>query len=128
MNGLIIRVCAYHGDPIDVGGIPTRAGYCHDEPIPGDLVVNAPEGDRVKDLNIGGATSDYGLLSLVEDFEDEHSCKVNFDDPPVTEEGITVFEFDVFEPSCQDEDEAQEIIDELTERLVDWVQGYPTGR
>jgi len=128
MNGFIMRVCAYHGEPVTVGGLPVRAGYNHDEPVTKEKTTNDPINESIRDLSNGGKESSYGILQLVEDFEDEYGCKVNFDDPPTAKEGNMVFEFDIFEPTWPTVQEAKDVIDDLTRRLVDWVEGYPTGR
>jgi hypothetical protein len=114
MNGFIVRVNAYYGEPVFVKGIPARAGYRHDMSVPSERIVNDPE-------------VDLDVERLVEDFEAWNGCKVNFDSDYMVEGGFLVFEFDVFEPSWEDEDEAKDIIDDLTERLVDWVEGRPDG-
>jgi hypothetical protein len=129
MSSFIFRVCAHHGDPVTVGETPTRAGLCHDIPFAADRVVNDPNNDVIKDLvqdANASCTSEYDIGRLLEDFEDEYGCKVGTDE---TARGETqVFEFDIFEPSWPDDDEAKDAIDDLAERLTDWVEGYPTGR
>lgn len=126
MNGFIFRVCAYHGDPVVIGKTPTRAGLCYDVPLVIDRVVNDPNNDVIKDLANGGSQSGYDIGMLLQDFEEEYSCKVGTDES--TSGSTQIFEFDIFEPSWPNDDEAKDAIDDLTERLVDWAEGYPTGR
>lgn len=129
MDGFIIRVSAYHGEPVSVGGLPTRAGYSHDTPVTKDRVVNDPINEVVRDVGNDNQQSDYDLLALVEDFEDEYGCKViGFDSPLTMQDGVPVLEFDVFEPSWSNEEEAKDVIVDLTERVIDWCGGYPAGR
>jgi hypothetical protein len=131
MDGFILRVTAYSGEPVNVGGLPFRAGTSRDTPVTRDNVVNDPINEVVRNLAVDGTESDYELLNLIEDFEDEYGCKVNIDDPPTLAEGTegtTVFGFDIFEPAWADESEADDVTDDLTARLVDWCSGYPTGR
>lgn len=129
MDGFIIRVSAYHGEPVTVGGIPTRAGYSHDTPVTKERIVNDPVNEVVRDKGNDSQQSDYDLLALVDDFEDEYGCKVTgFDDPPTMHDGATVFEFDVFEPAWPTMEEAKDVVDDLTERVIDWCEGYPAGR
>jgi hypothetical protein len=130
MNGFIFRVCAYHGEPVVMNGsgLHARSGLSIDTPVTGDRIVNDPNNHVIKDMSKEGAESPYGIDALLADFEDEYGCKVNYDDEPKVVDGLQVFEFDVFEPSWPDDDEAKDVIDDLTESLVDWAEGYPTGR
>jgi len=132
MNGFIFRVCAYHGEPIQMNGsgVRARSGLSVDAIIPADKVINDPHNAVVKDMADKGKETDYDIGALVEDFQDEYGCKVNFDfdiqsAPPGD---IQAFEFDVFEPSWPDDDEAKDVIDDLLERLCDWAEGFPRGR
>ena len=128
MNAFILRVCAYHGKPVAMNGngVHARQGLSVDVPV--SNVVNDPEGTETKDLTLPDRQqlSGYDLDTLIEDFQDEYGCKVNYDDKNV--DGLRVFEFDVFEPAWPDDEEAKDVIDDLAERLQDWVKGYPTGR
>jgi len=113
-----------------MGTIYARAGVSHDTPIPEGEVVNDIDDDLavVKDKNGPGGVSDYLIDSLIDDFQDEYGCKVSYQTPGIVKDSFLVFEFDVFEPSWPEQQEAEDVIDELTRRLVDWVQGYPSGR
>jgi hypothetical protein len=128
MSSYLVRVFAYHGIPVLVGNVHTRAGISRDTPVPEAQAVNGMSiTDKVIDLNYNGVLSEYMLDKLVEDFELEYKCKINFDlDAPGDKN--TVYEFDVFEPSWPSQELAQDVVDNLTERLVDWANGYPTGR
>lgn len=129
MEGFIIRVTAYYGEPKLLGNLPTRAGMSHDEPVQKSEIVNDPNNEQVVDLGADGGKSSYTLDQLVSDFEDEYGCKVNFgDEVDSLKDGTRVHEFDVFEPSWPEQEEAQDVMDDLTSRLVDWTNGYPTGR
>ncbi len=134
-DGIIIRITAYHGEPKLIGKLPTRSGVSTDTVVASSEIVNDLDGidSCVRDLALAsndvnespGGTTEYTLDQLIDDFEDEFGCKVNFGDQN-TDDGV--HEFDVFEPSWKDQTEAQDVIDSLTERLTDWVNGYPTGR
>jgi hypothetical protein len=110
MDSFIVRVTAYHGDPVLVGNIPTRAG------ISFDAWVKDPVREPIDmDVNI--------LLGI---FERSHQCKVNFgDEIDTVKEGTKVYEFDVFEPSCATSTQAQQVISDLSTVMVDWSRGLP---
>lgn len=131
MNAFLFRVCAHHGEPVVVngGGVRIRCGLSVDVPVAVDKVVNDPNNTVVKDSANGGKETDYDIGALIDDFQDEYGCKVNYDfdiSPPSGD--VQVFAFDVFEPSWPDDDEAKDVIDDLVERLVDWAEGFPRGR
>jgi hypothetical protein len=137
MEGFIIRVTAYHGEPRLLGTLPTRAGISRDTPVTNAEIVNDfDKQGSIVDLNYAstnlekpGGSSDYNVDQLIDDFEDEYGCKVNFgDEIDSLKDGTRVHEFDVFEPSWPDQEEAQDVIDDLTRRLKDWANGYPSGR
>ena len=128
MDGFIIRVTAYYGEPVLVGNLYTRAGASTDKPVPKAEIVNDPSNETVVDLAQDGDAY-YSLDYLIGDFEEEYGCKVNFgDEIDSLKDGTKVYEFDVFEPSWPEQEEAQDIVDDLHERLGDWVRGFPTGR
>jgi hypothetical protein len=127
-HDFIFRVTAYHGEPIFINGCPTRAGLSTDTPISAGRVVNDPYGIPWRDNNNGSRETDYGIDALVHDFETEYDCKVNIPDTAHAPGEPRVFEFDVFEPTWLDDGEAKDVIDDLATRLVDWAEGYPTGR
>jgi len=131
MNGFIFRVCAYHGEPVVLNGsgVPHRAGLSVETPITGDKVVNDPLNEIVIDVANGHGKTDYDIAALIEDFQDEYGCKVNYQFDilePTNNPGV--FEFDVFEPSWENEDEAKDVVDDLSDRLHDWAEGFPQGR
>jgi hypothetical protein len=138
MQGFIIRVTAYHGEPKLIGNLPTRAGISQDTPLaPGEIVNDFDRQGSIVDLNYAshdvtaapGGKSDYTVDNLIDDFQEEYGCKVNFgEEIDSLKDGTRVHEFDVFEPSWPEAEEAQDVIDDLTERLRDWAAGYPTGR
>lgn len=127
MQAFIIRVAAYHGDPTPVGKVYARSGISHDTVIPLQDVVNDPGNEVIIDHNNEDRTSDYDIDTLLADFQDEYGCKVNYGNPQI-KDGLNVFEYDVFEPSWPESDEAEDVIADLTRRLVEWVKGYPTGK
>ena len=121
MEGFIIRVTAYHHDPVVVNGIPTRASYSRETPVPGEDIINHPSGDALKDLAyLGTDGSTQTLLELIENFEFVNKCKVNFNDD-LHESGFHIVLFDVFEPSWRFRTTAQNIIDDLTKLIIDWI-------
>jgi len=127
MQGFIFRVCAYHGEPITIAGVPTRAGLSIDTPIVN--VINDPNNEVVRDMSgEHEVESKYHIDRLVDDFESEYGCMVNIPEPVEKPGEATVFEFDVFEPSWPNDDEAKDVVDDLTERLRDWAEGFPSGR
>ena len=133
MNSFIFRVCAYHGDPVVMNGngLSARSGLSIDTIVSSDHIVNDPRLTETRDVALGGrgVESGYDIDTLIEDFEDEYGCKINYDfDLHEGTKDPNTFEFDIFEPSWPDDDEAKDVIDDLTERLVDWAEGYPTGR
>lgn len=115
MEGLVIRVTAYHGEPKLLGNIPYRAGSSHDTPVLRDDIVNDLEDMR----------TDYTVDDLIEEFQDEYGCKVNYEDGGNAEDGVVVYEFDIFEPSWPEKVEAENVRDDLAKRLVEWIQGQP---
>jgi hypothetical protein len=127
MSSFIFRVCAYHGEPVSMNGngVHARSGLSIETPVAGNI-INDPANSVVHLAD--GSESGYDLDSLIDDFEDEYGCKVTFDENGKVVDGLKVYEFDVFEPSWDDDDEAKDVIDDLTERLTDWAEGYPTGR
>lgn len=135
MDGFILRVTAHHGEPKLVGNLPVRAGISVDTPVAAADVINVPSSFVVKDLDATWPSpernsSTYGIDKLIDDFQDEYGCKVAYGeeiDPP-TKDATVVHEFDVFEPSWPEDAEAEDVIVDLTRRLVDWVNGYPSGR
>ncbi len=135
MVGFIIKISAYHGDVVDTGTVPTRGSYSRELPIENKRIVNDPNNGYVRDLIYAstdvnsrpGGESDYTLDRLVDDFQDEYECKVGYEEGQELN-GFQIFEFDVFEPSWSTVEEAKDIIDDLMGRVVDWVEGYPTGR
>lgn len=128
MEGFIIRITAYHGDPKPIGKVYARSGVSHDTIVPVDDVVNDPNNDVVLNKNYLSATSDYDIDALIADFQEEYGCKVSYAEPLPRGEGMQVFEYDIFEPSWPEQQEAEDVIDDLTRRLVNWVNGFPEGR
>ncbi len=128
MEGFVIRVTAYHGEPKFLGNIPTRSGVSHDTPVPNADIVNDIDNEVVLDLKHSSRESDYTLDALIEDFQDEYGCKVNYENGGTPEDGTRVYEFDMFEPNWPEKQEAEDVVEDLASRLVDWVNGYPTGR
>ena len=131
MNGFIFRVSAHHGEPVIMNGCGVRnvTGIGVENPVMGDQVTNDPDNPVITDLSNKGQECDYDIGALIADFEDEYGCKVNYDYDINPRQGdIRVFEFDVFEPSWPSEDEAKDVVDDLSERLTDWAEGYPRGR
>lgn len=126
MEGFILRVTAYHGEPKKLGNVYARSGVSHDVAVESTSIVNDLEGDVVMDLKVN-LEADYSIDALIEDFQDEYGCKVSYSDPTL-QDGVKVMEFDVFEPSWPERIEAEDVIEDLTRRLVDWVHGYPVGR
>jgi hypothetical protein len=127
MEDFVIRVTAYHGDPKILAGIPTRSGVSQNTPVPLDNIINDIDNDVVLDLNNQSRESDYTLDALIEDFQDEYGCKVNYENGGTEKDGTRTYEFDVFEPSWPEKAEAEDVLEDLRVRLVDWIQGYPTG-
>lgn len=125
MDGFIIRVAAHHGEPMQVGSAYARNGTSEDTPVKD--VVNDPRNDVVLDIRGGSRESTYTLDDLIDDFQDEFRCKVNYEDT-VNHDGLRTFEFDIFEPSWSKKSESKNVIEDLTARLIDWVSGYPSGR
>ena len=113
MEGFVIEVRAYHGDPVVVNGLPTRSCCSIERPVPPEHVSYVPDELEPKE---------FPLLQVIEAFEAKHKCKVNFGDPTL-KEGLPTFEFDVFEPSWRNEHQAKAVVDELTWQLCDWVRG-----
>jgi len=131
MNGFIFRVCAYHGEPVVMNGngVHARSGLSTDTVIAADSIVNDPDNAVIRDMAMPpGRESDYDIDALVNDFEDEYGCKVNHDSDCQIIDGLKVFEFDIFEPSWPDDDEAMDVVADLSDRLTDWARGYPTGK
>lgn len=135
MEGFLLNVTAYHGEPVTAVIVPTRPSCSRSLPIAGKFIINNPHDDNVRDmtyastdvLNRPGGESDYTVDRLIEDFQTKHTCKVNYDNP-VELNGFQVFEFDIFEPAWAGPEKAQEIIEALVDCLVDWIEGYPQGR
>ena len=134
MNCFILRVTAHHGEPKLVGKLHVRAGISVDTPVASADVINDPSSLDVKDLNAElrheNDREPYNIDDLIGDFQDEYGCKISHGeeiDPPA-KDGHVVREFDIFEPSWTESEEAEDIIEDLTRRLVDWIQGYPAGR
>lgn len=134
LEGFIVRVTAYHGEPVLVGKLHHRPGISNDTPVIGSTIVNDfDRQETVIDLNAAERklvqNPEYTVSDLIADFENEYECKVSFgDEVDSTKDGTKVHEFDVFEPSWPTQEEAQAVIEDLTARLVDWAQGYPKGR
>lgn len=62
-----------------------------------------------------------GLDEIVEGFEEDYGCKVSWDSQ--THDGLPVYEFNVFEPSWPEQDEAQDVANDLSTRISDWING-----
>jgi len=113
MNGLIIRVKAYHGAASEIRTIPTRSCMQRDEPVSFtydiDGMLSKPD---VED----------DLLKLIESFELRNHCKVNFiEDFDLTEDSITVRVFDIFEPSWGNLVAAEDVVDSLQRELITFI-------
>ena len=132
MNGFVIRVNAYHGIPVvmNEAGVHARPSLSIDIPITFEKIINDITTTSIRDVENTGAgyESGYTLDVLIDDFEIEYACKVSADVEGKEDDGLRVFEFDVFEPVWGDDDEAKDVIDHLAERLKDWVEGYTAGR
>lgn len=129
MNGLVIRVNAYHGESIPVGNIFRRAGLSVEAPVSNAEIVNDPERDVVIDLRSTDGESLINLDALIEDFQEENGCKISYDlSSSKTELGHEFLEFDVFEPSWNRADIARLIAEDLSQQIVEWTKGYPMGR
>lgn len=121
-SGLNIKVRTYYGVPYDVDNVPTRHSTYRDEHVPKINVINDPFGDAVIDIT-RHAPSLYTFDDLVADFQDEYGCKVSY-----SETDGNVREIDVFEPSWVDPIEAADVAGDLTQRVLDFMYGHPTGR
>lgn len=130
MNSFILRVTAHHGEPQLVGKIHVRAGITVDTPFTPAEIVNDPHGTSVVDIadQEGKSGSSYGIDQLINDFEDEYGCKVAYGEEIDPTGSADVREFDVFEPSWPEDTEAEDVVEDLTQRITDWINGYPTGR
>ena len=135
MNGFILRVTAHHGEPKLVGKLHVRACISVDTSIAPADAINDPTSLVVKDLEAEWPSpernnSTYNIDKLIDDFEDEYGCKIAYGEEinPPPKDGTVVHEFDVFEPSWPENAEAEDVVEDLTSRLVDWVNGYPSGR
>lgn len=130
MNGFILRVTAHHGEPQLVGNVFVRPGISHDFPIAKTQIVNDPNNEQVFFVaDVGAVPMDYPLDQLINDFQEEYGCKVSYSpDEPGQLDEMPVFEFDMFEPSWPTQEEAEDVITDLSDRLKDWVNGYPMGR
>lgn len=107
MNGFLLRVTAYYGQPISLDGIPIRRSVAHDEPL--------PVGFR--------DSSSIDLEKVIDHFEGEYECKVNYGDSTVTfDDGIPIRFFDVFEPSWLLRRDAEDVVNDLTARLLQLVK------
>lgn len=125
MDGFIIRVTAYHGEPVLLAGVHTRAGTSHDILVSGSDVVNDLTGDSTIDASgMGESGSRRTLDDVVNDFECAYDCKVNFgDEIDSMRDGTKVYEFDIFEPSYHVQSAAEEVMADLEERLTDFAHG-----
>lgn len=128
MEGFVIRVAAYHGDPQKVGNVYTRSGISNETPLDNNLIVNELDKQVIIDLSNPGQSSDYTLDALIEDFQDEYGCKVSYAAEDTDDPSINTIKFDIFEPSWPEKEEAEDVVSDFTRRLVDWVHGYPSGR
>jgi hypothetical protein len=134
MNGFILRITAHHGEPKLVGNLHVRAGISVDTPVASADVINDVTSLEVKDLNAElrheNDREPYNVDDLIADFQDEYGCKIAYGEEidPQAKDGNVVHEFDIFEPSWPEPAEAEDVIEDLTRRLVDWVNGYPAGR
>jgi hypothetical protein len=130
MEGFIVRVTVHHGEPVLVGKLYHRSGTSNDKLVAESTIVNDfDRQEAIVDLRGGGKSSEHTVTDLISEFENEYDCKVSFGDEMDTEQdGVKVHEFDVFEPSWSSQEEAQSVMEDLTQRLVDWAQGYPRGR
>lgn len=133
MTGLILSVSAYYGESCLVGKVYARSSVINHYVVPAEHIVNHPNNDSVKDLDydttiVANDTSQhvqYDILQLLTDFEDEYNCKVVLEEP--TSLGSNTYEFNIFEPAWADQEECEDVIHDLMQRLVDWVRGYPSG-
>lgn len=106
-TGFVFRVAAYHGSTEVINGIPVRNCLVFDRNVPPRDVVNQPECS--------------GLDDVIEGFEEDYGCKVSWNS--LAHDGVPVYEFDVFEPSWPEQDEAQDVANDLTARVCGWVSG-----
>lgn len=130
MNGIILRVTSYHGEPQLISDLYVRAGVSHDVPITKEQIINHPDEPlTVVDVTGSGAEI-YTLDQLVDDFEDEYGCKITIEEPALgeTKSGPAIYEFNIFEPAWEDFAEAEDVLKDLAKRTSDWIVGYPAGR
>lgn len=132
MDEVNVRINAYYGEPRIVGGLHVRKSISYLVPLMKNEVINDPDMCplfRPVDVSAGAqAESSYTLDCLIDDFENQHICKVNIEEPVVGSAQLNVHEFDVFEPSFNDREEAINVIDDLTDRICDWINGHPKGK
>jgi hypothetical protein len=120
MKGFILRVSAFYGLAQDIAGPPARAGWSHDSMVVGIEVVNDPAASVFRTRSERGGRSHYYFDVLIDDFEQEFACKVSF---MPGEPGGGLLELEIFEPNWDDSEEAIDVINELNDRVHDWITG-----
>jgi len=128
MKGFILRVMTYHGEPKYLGTVPSRPSVSVTTPVPDSDIVNDFDNEVVLDLNNQRAESSYTLDALIDDFQRDYKCKVNYENGGIRVGNSRLYSFDVFEPSWPSSTTAESIASDLKARLFEWVRGYPTGR
>ena len=125
MEGFIVKVTTYHGEPQLVEKIPTRAEVILENPvIAGEVINDFDRLDTIVDVKASGKPADYNVDVLIDDFQLTHGCKIAYDDlSEVNEDGTTVFSFDVFEPSWGTPLQAYVIGKQLMSQLIGWTRG-----
>lgn len=106
-RGLRLKVQAYHGPVIDVGGVPTRSSIEH--------VVDVGRADVVNDPYEKPARG-RSLDDVLATFQRLWGCKVSYLEAPGHDRT-----FDVFEPSWADEHEARAVARTLAWAVLSYV-------
>ena len=113
MNGFIVRVTAYFGIPVQLEKFYTRSAVFRDTVVAGDI-----------DLDTADVVDDF--VDICTAVEEEYGCKVNLagTETRLLKDGLRVVEFDAFEPSWPEQQEAQDVVDDVSRRLVEWAATY----
>ena len=106
MDGFIIRVRAYHGEAALIGKFHTRSNIKYDRLI-------------ARELNTFEPFENTNVQDVIDAFEFQFRCKIFF--AVDEDDGLPVYDFDIFEPSFNSLGDAVKVADELARRLIECV-------
>jgi hypothetical protein len=111
MHSFIIRVTAYFHQPKVIKGLFFRSSTSRNHAL-----VDVHNELDIKPVGVMPGEKD--IDDVINNFQDDFRCKVSIGDDNV--DGVRIFLFDVFEPSWPTQQDADDVVDILSRRLISW--------